>query len=118
MVLCVLCTVYCVLCVLCVLCTVYCVLCTVFFVLDRCYASSDVLLLPYTVHLSVSRPPLNRYAAGWLRPQETHTLAVRKEIVTKLPERLQELLGWDVAPPFIGYVDGRHPKRTLRSAAL
>jgi hypothetical protein len=26
---------------------------------------------------------------------------------------LQELLGYNVHPPFIGYVDGRHPRRTL-----
>jgi hypothetical protein len=30
-----------------------------------------------------------------------------------LPERLQELLGYNIDPPFVGYVDGRHPKRFL-----
>eukprot|EP01065_Artemidia_motanka_P035183 TRINITY_DN4308_c0_g3_i1.p1 TRINITY_DN4308_c0_g3~~TRINITY_DN4308_c0_g3_i1.p1 ORF type:complete len:328 (+),score=114.67 TRINITY_DN4308_c0_g3_i1:72-986(+) len=54
------------------------------------------------------------YASGWLRPQETHLLAVPRETAKKLPERLQELLGYDVHPPFLGYVDGRHPKRLLR----
>ena len=28
-----------------------------------------------------------------------------------LPERLQELLGYNIYPPFLGYVDGRHPRR-------
>jgi hypothetical protein len=54
------------------------------------------------------------YAAGWLRPQENHCLAVPREIVRDLPERLQELLGYNIYPPFVGYVDGRHPRRALR----
>ena len=29
--------------------------------------------------------------------------------------RLQELLGYNIFPPFLGYVDGRHPIRTLGS---
>jgi ectoine hydroxylase-related dioxygenase (phytanoyl-CoA dioxygenase family) len=53
------------------------------------------------------------YAASWLRPQENHYLAVPREVVAALPERLQELLGYNVYPPFVGYVDGRHPRRTL-----
>jgi ectoine hydroxylase-related dioxygenase (phytanoyl-CoA dioxygenase family) len=53
------------------------------------------------------------YAKGWLRPQENHCLAVPPRVVAGLPERLQELLGYNVHPPFIGYVDGRHPRRLL-----
>lgn len=55
------------------------------------------------------------YAASWLRPQENHVLAVPQEIVRELPERLQELLGYNIHPPFLGYVDGRHPRRSLSS---
>ena len=33
-----------------------------------------------------------------------------------LPERLQELLGYNIYPPFLGYVDGRHPRRTIAGA--
>ena len=54
------------------------------------------------------------YAAGWLRPQENHCLAVPRDIVRELPERLQELLGYNIYPPFVGYVDGRHPRRCCR----
>ncbi len=54
------------------------------------------------------------YAAAWLRPQENHLLAVPRDVVRGLPERLQELLGYNICPPFIGYVDGRHPRRLLR----
>lgn len=53
------------------------------------------------------------YVAGWLRPQENHILAVPREVVRTLPERLQELLGYNIHPPFVGYVDGRHPRRLL-----
>jgi ectoine hydroxylase-related dioxygenase (phytanoyl-CoA dioxygenase family) len=53
------------------------------------------------------------YVAAWLRPQENHVIGVAPEIVAGLPERLQELLGYNIYPPFMGYVDGRHPRRFL-----
>jgi ectoine hydroxylase-related dioxygenase (phytanoyl-CoA dioxygenase family) len=54
--------------------------------------------------------------ASWLRSGENHTLAVPREVAATLPERLQELLGYNVHPPFIGYVDGRHPRRLFELA--
>jgi ectoine hydroxylase-related dioxygenase (phytanoyl-CoA dioxygenase family) len=53
------------------------------------------------------------YVASWLRAQENHLLAVPREVAASLPERLQELLGYNIHPPFLGYVDGRHPRRYL-----
>ncbi len=53
------------------------------------------------------------YAVSWLRPQETHLLAVPPDVARTLPTRLRELLGYNVYPPFLGYVDGRHPDRVL-----
>ena len=53
------------------------------------------------------------YAASWLRPVENHVLVVPPEKARELPERLQELLGYNIRPPFIGYVDGRHPRKLL-----
>jgi len=53
------------------------------------------------------------YAAAWLRPVENHVLAVPRAVVATLSPKLQELLGYNVYPPFIGYVDGRHPRRLL-----
>lgn len=53
------------------------------------------------------------YAASWLRPVENHVLAVPPSVVSTLPVRLQELLGYNIHPPFIGYVDGRHPRKLL-----
>jgi ectoine hydroxylase-related dioxygenase (phytanoyl-CoA dioxygenase family) len=66
----------------------------------------------------VPRPGLLlEYVVSWLRPQETQLVAVPPEIVRDLPERLQELLGYNVYPPFLGYVDGRHPRRVLDGKA-
>jgi hypothetical protein len=53
------------------------------------------------------------YVVGWLRPQESHLLAVPRDVARTLPKRLRELLGYNVYPPFLGYVDGRHPDRVL-----
>jgi ectoine hydroxylase-related dioxygenase (phytanoyl-CoA dioxygenase family) len=65
---------------------------------------------------TTDRPRLGvaiEYVAAWLRPQETQLLAVPHDVARQLPERLQELLGYNVYPPFLGYVDGRHPRRVL-----
>jgi len=56
---------------------------------------------------------LLEYAAGWLRQQENHVIAVPPAVVRTLDPRLQELLGYGIHPPFVGYVDGRHPRRVL-----
>ena len=53
------------------------------------------------------------YIQSWLRPQENHVLAVPREVVETLPEKLQELLGYNIFPPFLGNVDGRHPRRYI-----
>jgi ectoine hydroxylase-related dioxygenase (phytanoyl-CoA dioxygenase family) len=53
------------------------------------------------------------YVSAWLRPQENHCLAVPREVASALPERLQELLGYNIYPPFLGYVDGHHPRKVL-----
>jgi ectoine hydroxylase-related dioxygenase (phytanoyl-CoA dioxygenase family) len=65
-----------------------------------------------------ARPRLGvilEYAAAWLRPQENHCLAVPRATVRDLPKRLQELLGYNIYPPFVGYVDGGHPRKDLRT---
>jgi ectoine hydroxylase-related dioxygenase (phytanoyl-CoA dioxygenase family) len=53
------------------------------------------------------------YAVGWLRPAENHVLVVPPDMARSLDRRLQELLGYNICPPFIGYVDGRHPGKLL-----
>jgi ectoine hydroxylase-related dioxygenase (phytanoyl-CoA dioxygenase family) len=53
------------------------------------------------------------YVVAWLRPQENHCLAVPRSVARTLPPRLQELLGYNIYPPFLGYVDGAHPRKVL-----
>ena len=60
---------------------------------------------------------LLEYVVSWLRPQETQLVAVPPDVARALPQRLQELLGYNVFPPFLGYVDGRHPRRALDPAS-
>jgi ectoine hydroxylase-related dioxygenase (phytanoyl-CoA dioxygenase family) len=54
------------------------------------------------------------FCAAWIRAQENHVIGVPPDVVASLPPRLQELLGYNVYPPFIGNVDGRHPRKYLR----
>jgi len=54
-----------------------------------------------------------QYCPGWTRPLENMSLAVPPEKAKDLPVRVQELLGYSIHPPFMGYVDGRHPRRLL-----
>jgi ectoine hydroxylase-related dioxygenase (phytanoyl-CoA dioxygenase family) len=53
------------------------------------------------------------YGVAWLRPVENHILAVPPAVVAGLSPRMQELLGYNICSPFLGYVDGRHPRRLL-----
>jgi len=57
-----------------------------------------------------------QYCAGWVRQLENMCLAVPAEIANTLPERVRELIGYSIHPPFMGHVDGLHPKRLLRTA--
>lgn len=54
-----------------------------------------------------------QYCAGWLRPLETMLLTMEPEQVARFPVRVQALLGYSIHAPFMGYVDGMHPKRIL-----
>lgn len=54
-----------------------------------------------------------QYCPGWTRQLENMALATPPHIAKTLPVRAQELIGYSICPPFMGYVDGRHPKRLL-----
>ncbi|MGD0555169.1 MAG: phytanoyl-CoA dioxygenase family protein [Streptosporangiaceae bacterium] len=56
------------------------------------------------------------YAQPWLRPCEAHTVSSDPEQVRRLPPRLQELLGFNQASPYFGFIDGRHPRDWLVTA--
>jgi ectoine hydroxylase-related dioxygenase (phytanoyl-CoA dioxygenase family) len=55
-----------------------------------------------------------QYCAGWVRQLENMALAVPANVAETLPERARELIGYSIHPPFMGYVDGVHPRRLLR----
>ncbi len=57
-----------------------------------------------------------QYCIGWARQLENMVLAVPPEKAAKLPERARELLGYSIHAPFMGYVDGVHPKRLVPKA--
>lgn len=59
-----------------------------------------------------------QYCAGWIRQLENMALAVPAEVAETLPERARELIGYSIHPPFMGHIDGRHPRKLLREHAL
>ena len=54
-----------------------------------------------------------QYAAAWARQQENFMMAIGVDGARALPPRLQELIGYSIHPPFMGMIDGRHPKKLL-----
>src|SRR6266404_6605980 len=58
-----------------------------------------------------------QYCVGWVRQLENMALAVPAELAEKLPERARDLIGYSIHPPFIGHVDGVHPRRLLQGQA-
>lgn len=53
------------------------------------------------------------FVAGWLRTHENIQASIPTEVARSLPPRLQELIGYHLYPDFLGYVDGRHPRKVL-----
>jgi ectoine hydroxylase-related dioxygenase (phytanoyl-CoA dioxygenase family) len=53
------------------------------------------------------------YAQPWLRPCEAHSLSCDPSQVRLLPQRLQELLGFNQASPYLGFINGKHPRDGL-----
>jgi len=54
-----------------------------------------------------------QYCEPWLRPQEAFTLSISRDTVRTVSEDIRRMLGYSIHPPFIGQVDGMHPKRLL-----
>jgi ectoine hydroxylase-related dioxygenase (phytanoyl-CoA dioxygenase family) len=59
-----------------------------------------------------------QYCAGWVRQIENMALAIPAEVAEKLPARARELVGYSIHPPFMGYVDGVHPRRLLQTEVV
>ncbi len=58
-----------------------------------------------------------QYCEPWARTQENYFLSVERETVASLSEDMQRLLGYSIHPPFMGMVNGMHPKRVLPGQA-
>ena len=54
-----------------------------------------------------------QYCEPWVRPQEAFTLSASRHTVREVSEDIRRMLGYSIHPPFIGQVDGMHPKRLL-----
>ncbi|HSB99382.1 MAG TPA: phytanoyl-CoA dioxygenase family protein, partial [Burkholderiaceae bacterium] len=59
-----------------------------------------------------------QYCVAWGRQMESMLLSVPPHIVAQYPERVQQLLGYSIHPPFMGHVNGTHPNRVLRQFTL
>lgn len=57
-----------------------------------------------------------QYCPGWARQLENMAMTMPPEQAAALPERARELIGYSIHPPFMGYVDGMHPKRVWEEA--
>lgn len=55
----------------------------------------------------------NQYCEPWARQQENFVLAVPPAVVREMPERLRELLGYSIHPPFMGQLSASHPRKAL-----
>lgn len=54
-----------------------------------------------------------QYCPGWARQLENMAMTMTPQQAAALPQRAQELVGYSIHPPFMGYVDGMHPRRVL-----
>lgn len=54
-----------------------------------------------------------QYCAPWARQQENFSLSVPLERARQCSEHIQRMLGYSIHPPFMGMVDGMHPRRLL-----
>jgi ectoine hydroxylase-related dioxygenase (phytanoyl-CoA dioxygenase family) len=65
-------------------------------------------------HSGASRLALTcQYCEPWARTQENYFLSVSRETAASVSENIRRLLGSSIHPPFMGMVEGMHPKRKL-----
>lgn len=54
-----------------------------------------------------------QYCEPWARQQENYSLSISRERAKLCSDAIQGMLGYSMLFPFIGFVDGRDPKRLL-----
>ena len=59
----------------------------------------------------------HQYCEAYMRQQENYLLELSKDTVRTLSPELQALVGYSIYPPFMGMVNGMHPKRKLPGQA-
>jgi ectoine hydroxylase-related dioxygenase (phytanoyl-CoA dioxygenase family) len=57
----------------------------------------------------------NQYCQPWARQQENFMLGVPPEVAQQMPERLQQMLGYSIYPPFMGQLTASHPVKALEA---
>ena len=55
----------------------------------------------------------NQYCQPWARQQENFVLGVPPAVAREMPQRLQEMLGYSIHPPFMGQLTASHPAKAL-----
>ena len=55
----------------------------------------------------------NQYCQPWARQQENFLFGVPPEVAQQMPQRLQEMLGYSIYPPFMGQLTAGHPAKAL-----
>jgi ectoine hydroxylase-related dioxygenase (phytanoyl-CoA dioxygenase family) len=54
-----------------------------------------------------------QYCEPWVRQQENFSLSVSRDRARECSEHVQRMLGYSIYQPFVGFVNGMHPKRLL-----
>ena len=54
-----------------------------------------------------------QYCEPWCRTQENYSLSLSRETVKQCSEHIQRMLGYSIHFPFMGFVNGKHPRRLL-----
>lgn len=57
----------------------------------------------------------NQYCQPWARQQENFLQGVPLEVARQMPERLQQMLGYSIHPPFMGQLTASHPAKALEA---
>jgi ectoine hydroxylase-related dioxygenase (phytanoyl-CoA dioxygenase family) len=55
----------------------------------------------------------HQYCEPWARQQENFVLGIPFDVARQMPERLQDMLGYSIHPPFMGQLSASHPRKGL-----
>lgn len=55
----------------------------------------------------------HQYCEPWARQQENFLISIPGARAKAMSERLRQLLGYSIHPPFMGQIAGRHPEKSL-----